>query len=317
MLKVVVAGGSGFLGQRLVASLVQRGDAVTVLARDPDAARGKLGGRAQCLGWSLEPGAVREAWEREVRDATAVVNLAGAGVMDRRWTEARKRELTASRIDVTLALARTMAASSASQRSPTETPRVFVSASAIGFYGTRAGDAVMTEGSPPGADFLAELCVAWEAAATSARDAGIRVVHPRIGIVLGREGGALPELVRSFRLHAGGPIGSGEQWVSWIHEQDAVGALELALTSGSMHGAFNLVAPRPVTMAEEAETLAKVLHTHARVRVPAFVLTALLGEGRAEAILTGQRASSERLRQAGYVFAFEELLPALQDLLAA
>jgi hypothetical protein len=317
MLKVVVAGGSGFLGRQLVTSLVAKGHAVTVLARDPGAARSRLGGQAQFLGWSLAPGAVREAWEQAVRDATGVVNLAGAGVMDRAWTEARMRELVASRVDVTRALALAMAGSRATSRSPTDPPRVLVSGSAIGIYGMRMDDAVMTEDSPPGADFLAELCVAWEAAATPARDADIRVVHPRMGIVLGKDGGALTKLASPFKLGVGGPVGSGEQWVSWIHERDAVHALELALTSGRMHGAYNVVAPRPVRMAEEAETLAKVLRTHARARVPAFALKALLGRGRADAILTGQRVSSDRLRQAGYSFAFEELLPALQELVGA
>jgi uncharacterized protein (TIGR01777 family) len=312
MLRVVVAGGSGFLGRRLVRRLEGAGHAVTVLTRDASAADGRASGNARRLAWTLTPGESRDAWEREVSLATAVVNLAGAGVMDRAWSDARKQELVASRVDVTRALATAMA-----RPTPGDRPhaRVFVSASAIGYYGMRRDDAVMTEDSPPGADFLAGLCVAWEAAAAPLADAGIRVVHPRLGIVLGRDGGALATLARPFKLHVGGPIGSGDQWVSWIHEEDAAGALELALTSGLMHGAYNVVAPQPVTMAEEASTLASVLGTHARARVPAFALKTLLGSGRAEAILTGQRVSSARLARAGYAFAYETLRPALVNLL--
>jgi len=308
MLKVVLAGGSGFVGRRLVRRLVARGDDVAVLAREPRAARATLAPGARVLRWSLDPGPERDAWEREVDAAGAVVNLAGAGIMDRPWTPARKRELVASRVDVTLALAGAMA------RRASE-PRVLVSASAVGVYGMRSDDTVLTEDAPPGTDFLADLCVRWEEAADAARDAGIRVVHPRLGIVLGRDGGALAAMVRPFRLHAGGPLGPGNQWVSWVHERDVVGALELALDTVGLSGPCNLVAPRPVTMNEEAQALATALGTHARARVPAFALTALLGAERAAVILSGQRASAGRLLAAGYAFAFPEILPALRDLL--
>jgi uncharacterized protein (TIGR01777 family) len=311
MSSVVVAGGTGFIGRSLVDRLATAGHPVTVLARDTEAARRSLGARARVLAWSLDAGPVRDAWEREVAAATGVVNLAGAGVMDKAWTEARKRELYASRIDVTGALAMAMA----KEPSRLEAPRVFVSASAVGIYGPQTDDALQTEDSPPGSDFLAALCVEWEAAAAPAREGGVRVVHPRLGIVLGREGGALAKMSLAFKLHAGGPLGSGAQWVSWIHERDVVLALERALTSGSLNGAYNFVAPRPVTMEEEAELIAKVLNTHARARIPAFVLTATLGAGRAETVLTGQRVSAARLVEAGYPFLYEALLPALTDLL--
>jgi uncharacterized protein (TIGR01777 family) len=311
MSSVVIAGGTGFIGRSLVERLVAADHTVTVLARDAEAARRSFGGRARVLRWSLDPGPLREAWEREVTAATGVVNLAGAGVMDRAWTDARKRELYASRIDVTRALAIAMA----KEPARTDEPRVLVSASAVGIYGARTDDVLQTEDSPPGGDFLAALCVAWEAAALPAREAGIRVVHPRLGIVLGRGGGALAAMSRAFKLHAGGPLGSGTQWVSWIHERDVVLALEMALGSELMCGAYNFVAPRPVTMEEEAELLAKALRTHARARVPAFVLRATLGAGRAETVLTGQRVSAARLAKSGHSFQFDELLPALTDLL--
>ena len=291
---------------------------MVVLARDTNAARKALGdaeSNVRVAGWSLERGTVRDDWEREVRAATAVVNLAGAGIMDAPWTESRKRELYASRVDVTRALAETFARRSASSAS-SDAPPVFVSGSAVGIYGMCMDDAWLTEASAHGTDLLADVCLEWERAANPAREAGARVVHPRLGIVLGRDGGALTEIVRPFKLHAGGPIGSGDQWVSWIHEQDVIGAMELALESATFVGPYNFVAPEPVTMRVEAQTIADVLHTHARARVPAFVIKTILGAERAEAVLTGQRASANRLTAAGYAFAFSEIRPALEDLLA-
>jgi uncharacterized protein (TIGR01777 family) len=312
-MRVVVAGGTGFVGKSLVARLAGAGHEVLVLSRGAGSAERSLGGKVRVVAWSLASGPLRAEWEREVRAATAVVNLAGAGIMDRAWTDARMRELVSSRVDVTRALAEAMAGAKASA----EEPRVLVSASAIGIYGARKTDEMLGEDTPPGEGFLADLCVAWEAAAAPARDAGARVVHPRLGIVLGKDGGALQELARPFKLGVGGPIGSGTQWESWIHERDVVLALERALGSGLFHGAYNFVAPHPVTMNDEAEALAQVLGTRSRVRVPAIVLQAVLGRGRAETVLTGQRVSSARLVKAGYAFAFEDIRPALQDLLGS
>jgi len=305
--KVVIVGGTGFLGRTLVPSLTSRGALVVVLARDLARAEREVGGSARVLPWSLSPGATRRAWEGELGGA-AVVNLAGAGVMDAAWTRSRMDELRSSRIDVTLAIAEAMART----RAPDS---VLVSASAVGIYGMRDDDEIQTEDSPAASGFLARLCVDWEAAAEPARAAGVRVVHPRLGIVLGRNGGGLAEMARPFRLHAGGPIGSGKQWVSWVHERDVVEAIWLAIESRSMVGPYNFVAPSPVTMHEEAAIMAKVLHTHARARVPSFALKLVLGSGRAELVLSGQRASSARLASAGHVFAFPELEAALVDLL--
>jgi uncharacterized protein (TIGR01777 family) len=311
MQKVVIVGATGLVGQALVRDRSAAGDALVVLARDVRAAHKRFGDAVTVLGFSLEPGETRAAWERAVRGAT-VVNLAGAGVMDAAWTPARKRELRASRVEVTHAIALAMADASPEARGAS----VLVNASAVGIYGAREDDAIVAEDSPRGTDFLATLCSDWEAAADPARAAGIRVVHPRLGIVLGREGGALAELVRPFRLHVGGPIGNGKQWVSWVHERDVTRALALAVASEGMSGAYNVTAPSPVTMQALAETLAAVLHTHALARVPAFALKAALGSGRAGALLTGQRASSRRLVEAGHAFSFTDLKSALEDLVA-
>jgi uncharacterized protein (TIGR01777 family) len=191
----------------------------------------------------------------------------------------------------------------------------FVSASAVGYYGMRDDSDLLSEDAAAGDDFLATLCVDWEQAARAATLADVRVAHPRLGIVLGRGGGALAKLVRPFRMHAGGPLGSGKQWVSWIHLADVVRGILFAIDTPGLRGPVNFVAPHPVTMREEADTLAKVLGTHARLSVPAFALAAVLGHDRARAILTGQRASAHRLIAAGYTFAFTHLEPALEDLL--
>jgi hypothetical protein len=307
MSKIVVTGGTGFIGQKLVRRWVSAGSTVTVLARDTRAAAARLGDSVRVAPWSIEEPA---RWRAELEDAGGVVNLAGAGIMDARWTDARKRELTSSRVEVTRALAAAIADLPAGRR-----PKVFVSASAVGIYGMRDDDVVVDEQTAPGDDFLAQLCVAWEAAADGAKQAGVRVVHPRLGIVLAADGGALAAMLPPFRLRAGGPIGSGRQWMSWIHWRDAVSACELLVSDDSLVGPYNVVSDNPVTMNELARSIANALHTHAALRVPAFTLSAILGPERARALLTGQRASARRLVGSGFHFAFPDLSPALVDLL--
>jgi uncharacterized protein (TIGR01777 family) len=309
MTKTVVVGGTGFVGRALVAARVSRGDEVVVLGRAESFAGGPIEAPARFVRFSLDDRAVRERWTREVASADVVVNLAGAGIMDRPWTPARRRELALSRVDVTRAVAEAVA-SGGGGKAP-----VLVSASAVGIYGMRRDDELCSEGSPSGHDFLARLCVDWEEATMPASVAGALVVLARFGIVLGNGGGALPEILRPFRMHVGGPIGDGTQWVSWIHVTDLVGALELLMTSAAVSGPVNLVAPAPVTAGEEAKTIARVLGTHAIAAVPAFVLRTILGRERAEVLLTGQRASAGRLLSLGYAFRFPELEPALRDLL--
>jgi uncharacterized protein len=311
-MKVVVAGGTGFVGRSLVQSLARRGDTVFVLARDARRASVTLGKSMTVLSWTLEAGSVRDTWESAVKSADVIVNLAGAGIMDAAWSTSRKKELVASRVETTRALAATLATGTPETRRGV----TFVSASAVGYYGMREEEELLVEDAAAGEDFLARLCVDWEGAARDATLANVRVVHPRLGIVLGRDGGALSELARPFRMHIGGPIGSGKQWVSWIHLTDVVQAILFAIDTPSLRGPVNLVAPHPVTMREEADTLAKVLGTHARLAVPSFALAAVLGRERARAILTGQRVSPSRLIEAGYAFSFTHLGPALEDLLA-
>ena len=247
-----------------------------------------------------------DAVESEVARADAVVHLAGEPVAGGRWTAERLERIRASRVDTTDRIARAIAAGA-------HKPRVLVSGSAVGIYGMRRDDVVCDESTPPGDDVLARICVAWEAAAAPARDAGVRVVHPRTGIVLGR-GGALAKMEGPFRWFVGGPIGEGTQWMSWIHLRDVVRALLRMVDADDLAGPVNLVAPAPVTMNEMSRALGKALGRPSGLRVPAAALRLALGKGLAEVLLTGQRVAPRRLEQAGFSFELATIDEALRDL---
>lgn len=311
-MRIVVSGGTGFIGRCLVTMLCERGDDVVVLTRGHHAAACGLGarptccrgaGKAELAAWTPESAG---AWSRVVDGADAVIHLAGADVLEEDWTPERKELLRASRIRSTELLASAMAG--AERR-----PRVLVSSSAIGYYGIHAGDRVLTEASPPGDDFLAQLVREWEEAAAPAREAGIRVCHPRIGLVLGRGGGMLEKMLPAFRSYVGGPVGTGAQYMSWIHIEDTVRALEHAVDT-ELTGPFNVTAPEPVTMDAFAHALGHALGRPSLLRVPEFAVKLALG-ARAEAVLNGQRAIPERLVQSGFDFVFPELTSALADIL--
>jgi hypothetical protein len=310
--RVVVTGGTGFIGRRVVRALVERGDDAVVLSRGE--VREALGARPHCCrgagavelrAWTPEKAG---EWQSVVAGADAVIHLAGAGVMDERWTPERREVLRGSRIRSTELLAEAI-------RRAEKKPRVFVSASAVGYYGMRSDDRILTEDAPPGDDFLATLTRDWEAAAGPAREAGVRVCHPRIGIVLGHGGGAFDRLVAPFRMFVGGPIGTGTQYVSWIHLVDTVRALEHALDH-DVSGPFNVTAPEPVTMNELARAIGAALDRPSSFRVPALALKVALGPDRAEVLLTGQRAIPQKLSDSGFAFVFPELASALADLVA-
>ena len=235
----------------------------------------------------------------------AVVHLAGASIAER-WTAAHKREIRESRVKGTALLARTIAAMPASAR-----PGVLVASSAVGYYGSR-GDDLLDESSYPGTDFLADVCVAWEGAATPARDAGVRVVHLRQGVVLSPLGGALAKMLPVFKLAAGAQLGSGSQWMSWIGLHDAVCAFRYCIDSAGISGALNAVAPNPVTNREFTSTLGSVLRRPTFVRVPAFVVETLFGEMGSATLMASQRAQPLRLEQGGFTFDFPHLQTALR-----
>jgi len=290
-----MTGGTGFLGTVLVRALRHRGHHVTVLSRHP-----RKPGEAL---WPAdgEAGALLARVDR----TDAVVNLAGEPIAGARWTPARKQAIRASRVDVTSALAAAIATAPAP-------PPVFVSGSAIGFYGAR-DDTPLDESSSNGADFLGEVCAEWEAAAL--RAAGrTRVVLLRTGIVLDKHGGALPQMARPFRFGVGGPLGSGRQYVSWIHLQDWVNLVLWSLERDSVSGPLNLTAPTPVTNQEFSRVLAGELHRPGFLRAPAFALRLLMGEMADAIALGGQRVLPRKAEAEGYAFRYAHLAPALHSI---
>ncbi len=297
LMKILVTGGTGFIGGRLVRTLAERGDEVTVLSRTAGASA--YGRR---VAWTPEAAG---PWLDEVRATDAVVHLAGAGVMDKRWSDEHLANLRKSRIGPTRLIAETLAAREIK-------PKVFVCASAVGFYGFRDDDRVCDESSGSGTDALADLCREWEAATEPAKAAGIRVCNARIGVVLGPEGGALAQMLPVFRMGIGGPLGSGKQYLPWIHAEDTVRALMFALDDARVSGPFNVTAPTPVTMNVFAKALGRVLHRPSIFRVPGFVLKTVVGDG-AAVVLTGQNAVPKKLESLGFSYSYPELEGALQE----
>ncbi len=302
-MKAVVTGGTGFVGSALCAALAARGDDVTILTRG--VAR-ELEPAIHAVPW--DPG-VPGNWQRYVEEADAVFGLAGAGVMDEKWTPARMKVLVDSRVVSTRLVSEAVARAHQAGRKP-----VYVSASAIGIYGMQTEDLRFTEGGAHGTDVLAKLCESWEAATSPAKEAGARVPLARIGIVLG-PGGALEKMLPPFRAFVGGPIGSGKQIMSWIHLSDAVRALLFACDTATLDGPFNVVAPNAVSMNEMAAGIGKALHRPSVMRAPSFAVRAALGE-RADVVLSGQRVIPAALLAAGFRFSFEHVSDALADILA-
>jgi hypothetical protein len=246
-------------------------------------------------------------WAAFLDGAAAVVNLAGESIAGGRWSASRKGRLRDSRFDAT----RSLVAGLAACPSP---PAVFLSGSAVGYYGTQ-GDEPLTEGAPSGADFLADLCVEWETIAGRAAGSVGRIVVVRTGLVLDRAGGALPAMIAPFKLFAGGPLGSGAQYISWIHSDDWVGLVTWAMGQPAVSGPINATAPGPVTNREFTRTLGAVLGRPAWLPAPALALRALLGEMADALLLGGQRVVPDRARALGFRFRYPELRPALESLL--
>jgi uncharacterized protein len=303
-MRVVVAGGTGFLGTALIDTLVKDGHTVLVLTRGRGKGEGGTGkgeGQPEYIHWS--PDASDTSWMPHLENVDAIVSLTGAAI-DKRWTPAHKRAMWESRITPTRALARAIAA----MRQAAVT---FISGSAVGIYGAR-GDERLTEDATPGSDFLGRLAVDWEQEALAASPRA-RVVLLRTGIVLDRHRGALPKMARPFWFFVGGPLGSGRQYISWIHAADWVGMARWALTNAAVSGPLNATAPQPVTNLDFARTLGRVLGRPALMPAPAFALRLILGE-MAEAVLTGQRALPARAESLGFHFEHPTLEDALRDL---
>jgi len=295
MKRIVVGGGSGYIGTALVQHLTARGDSVTVLTRGEP-----RDGRPSYVRWN--PYEIGD-WAQVVDGADAVVNLTGERAVGVRYTEAVKQRLYDSRIGSTRSLVQAI------ERAKVR-PAVLVSASAVGFYGSRPSWERLDEGAAAGTDFLARLCVDWEAAAEPARKLGVRVVSPRIGVVLGPGDGPLKVMALPFKLFVGGKLGAGDQGISWIHLDDAVAALTRCIDDATLPDKVNICSPSPVSNAELSAAIAHELHRPSFFTVPRFALKALFDEG-AETILTGQFAVPRALEAHGFRFRAPDLRDAL------
>jgi NAD dependent epimerase/dehydratase family enzyme len=338
-MNILITGGTGFIGTPLSRELRKAGHNVVVTTRrrgNPTLPPFEKGGRGGFLTWKppdLIPPDIISSFD-------AVINLAGEPIAPGRWTKGKKEKILSSRINVTRALVESMKQIPLNPCLPDrqapllkgETskiplfdkegqgeiikkdrgglPKVLISASAVGYYGAR-GDEYVTEDTAPASDFLADVCVKWEAEALKARDSGVRVVIIRIGGVLESDGGALSQMVIPFKFFVGGPIGSGKQWFSWIHRDDVVGIMKYALEHDTVSGPVNATAPKPVTNKEFSRALGKALSRPSWLSVPGFVVELTLGE-LGSVLLTGQRVLPERILQAGYKFRYPEIDGALK-----
>jgi uncharacterized protein len=303
-MKIVIAGGSGFLGRPLAAALAADGHEIVILSRRAGAAAGPAPSRA--VVWT--PDGTAGPWAAELDGAGAVVNLAGESIAGKRWSAAHKQRVLDSRVRATRSLVSAMQAS-------TNPPPMFISGSAVGYYGPR-GDEKIPEETPPGSDFLAGVCAQWEAEAQRAASV-TRLVCVRTGLVLARDGGALPQMLPPFWFGAGGKVGSGRQYWPWIHRADWIAMIQWAIRTASVTGAINVTAPNPVTNAEFARTLGRAIHRPAFMPAPGFALRLLLGEMADALLLSGQRAVPERPEQLGFTFRYTRVDDALAALFAA
>jgi uncharacterized protein (TIGR01777 family) len=296
--RIVVTGASGLVGKRLGAELQRDGVQVIRAVRRP------IGPQPNELSWNPDFNQIESA---KLEGADAVVHLAGENISEHRWTDAFKQRLRDSRLRGTRLISETLAKLASK-------PRAFICASAIGYYGNR-GDEQLTESAAPGDDFLAHVCRDWEEACQAARDAGIRVVNARIGVVLSADGGALKKMLTPFKLGLGGRIGSGRQYMSWISLDDLSSVLQFALANESLSGPVNAVTPNPLTNAEFTQTLGRVLGRPTLFPLPAFAARLAFGEMADALLLSSTRVVPQVLTQAGYHFKYTELEPALRHLL--
>jgi len=306
-MRILVTGASGLIGKRLVRALLARDDTVLALSRSiiPDINDTKF---ESLIGDPTQPG----SWLDVIATCDAIVHLAGEPVFAKRWSDAFIETIRASRTKSTKLIADALAAN---PRRADGSPRILVSGSAVGYYGADTGDRIITEADAPGSDPMATICRDWEDAASSAKAAGVRVCHPRTGIVLDPDGGALPRMTLPFRLFVGGRIASGKQYVSWIHRDDMTALLLFAIDTPALHGPFNATAPNPVTNREFSANLGRVLHRPNWLPVPRFALRLAVGRV-VQVVAGGQRALPAMAERLGFRFRHPELEPALRELMS-
>ena len=303
-MKIAVTGATGFVGSRLVARLVDESHEVKVLTRNVEKARKAFAAsKFKPLEFVAYKPMESGEWQAEISGCDGVINLAGEPISER-WSGDRKTRILNSRKLGTQKVVEAIAKADPK-------PSVLVSSSAIGYYGTSETAEFFETSEPAENDFLSQVCQAWEAEANKAKDLGTRVVIIRTGIVLG-DGGAIGKMITPFKLYAGGPIGSGRQWFSWIHIDDLVGLYIKALLDPAMHGAYNGTAPEPLRMKEVADTLGEVMDRPSWLPVPDFAIEALLGDG-AVVVLKGQKVLPERTQAAGFSYDYAEAKDALAD----
>lgn len=300
-MNILITGGTGLIGQTLIPAFLQHGHSVWVLTRRPETA--KLPGGVQAVRWD---GRTTEGWGELVAEMDAVLNLAGENIGALPWNNARKQALRSSR-----ALAG-QAVTDAVCQNP-QRVRVILQVSGVGYYGI-SDERTFTEQSPQGDDFVASICTDWEGATRPVEDLGVRRVITRLGVVLDPQGGALARFVYAWRMFLGGPMGSGRQWISWVHPQDVVQGMRFLIEREDAIGAFNLTSPNPVRNAEFGRTLAEVMDKPYKLPIPGFAIKALYGE-MSTMVLDGQRVLPERLLALGFTFQYPDLRDALTDIL--
>lgn len=305
-MKIAITGATGLVGSRLVEKLNQTGHQVLVFTRNLNKAQ-KVFPASAFSQLEIVKYTPQESgdWQQNVSGCDAVINLAGEPIAER-WTTQQKQAIMDSRQIGTRKLVEAIAMAE-------QKPQVLVSASAIGYYGT-SETAAFDENSSSGKDFLAQVCQAWEAEAQKVSESGVRLVIPRIGIVLAN-GGALGKMIGPFKMFAGGPIGSGRQWFSWIHRDDLVGFITQAVERADMSGVYNATSPNPVRMGELCQTLGSVMNRPSWLPVPDFVLEVLLGDG-ANVVLEGQQVLPKKTQATGFMYKYPELKPALSEIIA-
>jgi uncharacterized protein (TIGR01777 family) len=301
-MRIVITGGSGLIGRAVARDLGEAGYEVVLLTRDTSKV-GPLPANTRAVQWD---GRTAEGWGKLLDADTGILHLAGDPVAEGRWTEEKKKRIRDSRVLTGKAVLDAI-------RQAKSPPKLLLQGSAVGYYGD-GGDEVLTESHPPGDDFLARVCVEWEASTVEAVSFGIRRPVLRTGIVLSREGGALPKMSLPFRFLAGGPLGGGRQWFPWIHIADEVGAIRFLIERQEADGPFNLTAPEPLANRDFSHALGRALSRPSFAPAPGFALRFLLGE-MADALLHGQRAVPRRLLDLGYVFRYPEASTALRNLL--
>ena len=301
--RVIVTGATGLIGRRLCEQLSAKGYQVVVFSRDPQKAQRSLSGAAEYVAWTPSESG---PWASAIDGAYGVIHMAGAPILGKRWSESYKAEIVSSRVIGTRGLVNAM-------RAAQSKPRVFVSGSAVGYYGAR-DDTKLDENAAPGSDFLAQVAIQWEGEASKAEELGIRTVLVRTGIVLDPSEGALPQMSLPFRFYGGGPILPGTQWFPWIHIDDEVGLILLALEDERARGPLNASAPEPQTNRDFSKTLGKVMGSPSWFPVPGFGLRILLGEV-AGMLTEGQRVIPKKALDLGYKFKYPTSEQALRQLL--